>query len=832
MKKRFTFILLLLMLLSTLSFTQIYVSPTGSDSSDGSIDHPYRTIQKAMSVVSAGDLIYLRDGIYNISTTIQTGISGLSGQHIKLWAYPGETPILDFALQSYSSSSRGLYVSRDYWHIQGLTIRYAGDNGIYITGDYNIVVNCTLYKNKDTGLQISGGGGYNVVVNCDSYDNYDSLTHGENADGFAPKLDIGPGNEFHGCRAWNNSDDGWDLYEGQNGVLIDSCWAFHNGYNIWGDLSFQGDGNGIKVGGNYIPAAHRVTHSIAFDNKSKGFDQNHNTAGVTLYNNTAWRNGGNNFAFAETPGVGQDTLINNISGSGNISINTGAVQTTNSWQGFTVAADDFLSTDTSLAHAPRNSDGTLSTNDFLRLATGSDLINSGTDVGFPYNGIGPDLGALESGTNPLSYTITASAGIHGQITPSGMITVPQGNDTTFNFTPDTGYHVDSVIVDDVYIGQVSLYTFSDVQGNHAIRVTFSINTYTLTISAENGIILKDPEDTIFEHGTNVQLTAIPDVGFSFIGWSGDAGGSENPITVTMDADKNITAHFGQDSVIFTVYEGWNMVSLPSVSEDPRKINLFPTSESAAFTFEGTYVQRDTIECAIGYWLRFSQEENIKVWGTPNLNDTVNVSVGWNMIGALSIPIFVLNITSDPPGMVTSGFLTYTGSYVSSDTMYPGKGYWVKAPQTGKLILSGGGKILAQNRIRTEMPADTPPPPPGSDETMVGNSVSSYYLDQNYPNPFNPTTKISFVIGLPAEVSQYTPGTQAGHLPARQLSGGSFVTLKVFDMLGREVATLMNELKQPGEYTVHWNAEGVQSGMYFYRLSVGNFTQTRKLIILK
>ncbi|MGA2622825.1 MAG: T9SS type A sorting domain-containing protein [Bacteroidota bacterium] len=87
--------------------------------------------------------------------------------------------------------------------------------------------------------------------------------------------------------------------------------------------------------------------------------------------------------------------------------------------------------------------------------------------------------------------------------------------------------------------------------------------------------------------------------------------------------------------------------------------------------------------------------------------------------------------------------------------------------------------------------------------------SGFELAQNYPNPFNPTTTVSFVI-----------------------SHSSFVTLGVYDVLGREVATLVNEVKQPGEYTVEWNAEGIASGMYLYELRSGAFSQTKKLILAK
>ena len=95
----------------------------------------------------------------------------------------------------------------------------------------------------------------------------------------------------------------------------------------------------------------------------------------------------------------------------------------------------------------------------------------------------------------------------------------------------------------------------------------------------------------------------------------------------------------------------------------------------------------------------------------------------------------------------------------------------------------------------------------------------FLLSQNYPNPFNPSTKIQFVIPK-----------------------SSFVNLKVYDVLGREVATLVNDEKLPGEYEVEFDASRLSSGIYFYKLSVsawlsqdgqaGNYSSTKKMIYLK
>jgi S-formylglutathione hydrolase FrmB len=90
----------------------------------------------------------------------------------------------------------------------------------------------------------------------------------------------------------------------------------------------------------------------------------------------------------------------------------------------------------------------------------------------------------------------------------------------------------------------------------------------------------------------------------------------------------------------------------------------------------------------------------------------------------------------------------------------------------------------------------------------------FVLHQNYPNPFNPTTKIKYTI----------PRTD--NLPVQP------VQLKIYDILGNEVTTLVNEVKEPGEYVIEWNAENYSSGIYFYKLKSDNFSVTKKLILIK
>ena len=97
----------------------------------------------------------------------------------------------------------------------------------------------------------------------------------------------------------------------------------------------------------------------------------------------------------------------------------------------------------------------------------------------------------------------------------------------------------------------------------------------------------------------------------------------------------------------------------------------------------------------------------------------------------------------------------------------------------------------------------------SAERISTDVPTHFSLDQSYPNPFNPATTISF------------------SLPSK-----SFVSLKVFDALGRKVAVLLSEELPLGTYSPQWNAAGLASGVYFYRLQAGSFIETKKLILLR
>jgi photosystem II stability/assembly factor-like uncharacterized protein len=273
------------------------------------------------------------------------------------------------------------------------------------------------------------------------------------------------------------------------------------------------------------------------------------------------------------------------------------------------------------------------------------------------------------------------------------------------------------------------------------------------------------------------------------------------------------------AITYTVAAGWNMVSAPLMPPSTETAILFPGAGSPAFLYQGGYVISDPLLWGAGYWIKFSNADTFLFLGDGLSSLTIPVSLDWNMIGSISEPIHVDSIGSDPAGLVTSSFFDYTpgSGYSIADSIKPAKGYWVKANQSGSLFLNSS--TTAANRINIIHTDELPPPPPDGNG-YSNNSIipSEFTLEQNYPNPFNPSTNFEFHIPL-------NPPSEGGHR-------GMYVSLKIFDVLGREVATLVNEALQPGTYNVAWDAGTIPSGVYYYKLQTEKFTQTKKLLLAR
>ena len=167
-------------------------------------------------------------------------------------------------------------------------------------GSHNILEQLVLHDGQGIGIYCIRGSD-NLFLNCDAYRNYDYTSEdgrGGNVDGFGCHPRPGDsGNVFRGCRAWFNSDDGFDCIHSFESVTFENCWAFDNGFSPKFDR--LGDGNGFKAGGwgatpaDELPAKiprHVVRFCVAVHNKAAGFYANHQPGGDDWLSNTAYRN--------------------------------------------------------------------------------------------------------------------------------------------------------------------------------------------------------------------------------------------------------------------------------------------------------------------------------------------------------------------------------------------------------------------------------------------------------------------------------------------------------------------------------------------------------------
>jgi MYXO-CTERM domain-containing protein len=497
-------LLVLLCPLTARAATTYYVDPAGSDSNAGTtVDTPFASWARAQTAANPGDTVYFRKGTYKYTAATSTcggtnnndtgatvnavvlSKSGTSGNPISYFAYPGETPVFDFSgitdTTKYNCRQVGVRVEADWLYLKGLelkgTLQLNNLNHeswcVYIIGGSNNKFELlNAHHNMGPGFFIQTGGN-NTFLNCDSHENEDTLTSngdGQSADGFGchPNKAGDTGNIFHGCRAWWNTDDGWDFINSMDVCTVEYSWAWYGGYkpdavSNGAPVSLtNGNGNGFKGGGYGDPQMdvpsptpqHVVQFNVSFYNKANGLYANHEIVSPFFYNNTSFNNGTdvdmlglngttvtsvgflrNNLAYsnnkhAVTGDITNSGPISDMFNSWDASLNLAAIKDTDFQSvafappascpqayaagGTTCCAPDDMTCFAGMASA-RQADGSLPVLPFLRLAANSQFIDKGTDIGFPFNGAAPDLGAFESGgattgTGGASGTGGAGAG--------------------------------------------------------------------------------------------------------------------------------------------------------------------------------------------------------------------------------------------------------------------------------------------------------------------------------------------------------------------------------------------------------------------------------------
>lgn len=440
-----------------------YCDPSGDDATaDGSAEKPFYSLHKAVEKVVPGDTIFMNAGKYQYDSRIVIDPIGQPNSGMIAVFAKGGRAVLDFSAMPLDDNNQGILLHGSYWHFYGLDVCGAGDNGMLIErlkpsgGGYNeckdsvhqahdnIIENCSFYRNQDSGLQMKNLAAYNKVINCDAYFNADPDMG--DADGFAVKISHGTGNYFYGCRAWQNSDDGWDQFIKTEGgfpddvtTTYDNCWAFDNGYLENGTVG-KGNGNGFKLGSDYGRNNVIMNRCLAFNNLTKGFDQNHNTGNMILNNCTGYsakdlsNKSHYTYRLDEPVASGHEIRFTNcVAISDGIADRNESAYAPYSIKGTQITCDfntlpsDYKSIDPTGTDGERSEDGTLPILDFMRIADGnSKLIDKGSEVapyagesrssvGIKYEGFAPDLGCFETSSTTEIRDITVSESPSGRL---------------------------------------------------------------------------------------------------------------------------------------------------------------------------------------------------------------------------------------------------------------------------------------------------------------------------------------------------------------------------------------------------------------------------------
>ncbi len=305
---------------------RVWLATNGNDSNPGTEASPVATLLKAYDLMCpkppdgtengaecmgpAPRTICVKSGTYAMTERLEFRKTrmGTASNRITLQGAPGVTlaqrPVFNFSGQTRLGCGEnpdnigGLTVNASYVTVKNLVVQNANDSCILVQGTQDLVENVLVHNCADTGIQISSGGEFtgsgtnNTIRNCDSHSNYDSQCDGENADGFAIKEGTGTGNVFTGCRSWNNTDDGYDLFAWTSPVTIENSWAFDMSRTTEDTGS---DGNGFKLGGDDVSAAHILRGLVAVGNvngsNGDGFTPNSNPASLSCSGGCyAWGN--------------------------------------------------------------------------------------------------------------------------------------------------------------------------------------------------------------------------------------------------------------------------------------------------------------------------------------------------------------------------------------------------------------------------------------------------------------------------------------------------------------------------------------------------------------
>lgn len=262
-----------------------------------------------------------------------------------------------------------------------------------------------------------------------------------------------------------------------------------------------------------------------------------------------------------------------------------------------------------------------------------------------------------------TYTISASAGTGGSITPSGSVSVNHGSNRTFTITPDTGYGISSVLVDGSPVGAVSSYTFTNVTANHTISASFAINTYTINASAGTGGSISPSGAVPVSGGVNQTFTITPNAGYRIADVLVD-GASVGPVSsftfTNVNSSHTISASFALNTHIITASAGTGGTITPSgsISVNHGSNQTFTIAPNTGYVIANVMVDGSSVGAVSSYTL-------------------TNVTAGHTISATFAVRTHTVTASAGTGGSISpSGTVTVNYGANQTFTITPSTGYTI------------------------------------------------------------------------------------------------------------------------------------------------------------
>ncbi len=362
---------------------------------------------------------------------------------------------------------------------------------------------------------------------------------------------------------------------------------------------------------------------------------------------------------------------------------------------------------------------------------------------------------------------------------------------------------------------------TNVLSNWSDSLSVTITGYSLNVAVtppDKGLIVKNPNKNKYAYGEKVALQAIGSSGYEFDHWGGDLSGTANPDTVVMNGDKNVIAVFK---------EALETISAPTFVTGPdtgyiEKAITFTTGGSRSSFGNRVQYQFDWGDGTLSSWGDSTASHIFNTIGTHKIRARARSSVNQSIVSdwtrektivILSV-YYTISVTIDPENSGSVNRTPFKGQYREGDivilTPIPVTGY-VFDSWSGDLVgidnpaiiqIDGNKNIVAHFRTISSV------------EQRKNQIPDEFSLSQNYPNPFNPETSIDY-----------------------QLAKETHVKIRVFNVQGQLIETLVDQVQPAGYYSIRWNAldgngNRLPSGVYLYKIETSYFNELKKMILLK